>query len=81
MNTRIHWKFAVTRMPRATMNVTSSSQRTPTMAIRRLSFAAVELIQPQLLKSCSVYAPAINGAAAQKRTLAASWTQPDTQPT
>ena len=80
MNTRIHWKFAVTRMPRATMNVTRSSHRTPTTAIKRLSLAASALIHPKLLRSCRVYAAATSGAAAQKSTFAASWIQPEIQP-
>ena len=56
------------------MNVTRASHRTATNAIQRLSPAMLAVIQlgNRLLRSCSVYTPATNGAAAQKSTFAAS---------
>ena len=80
--TRIHWKLAVMRMPRTTMNVTKASQATPTPAIQCGSPATSELTCPgnTLLRSCKVYEPATIGAEAQNSTLAASWTQPENQP-
>ena len=74
MNTRIHWKLAVTRMPRTTMKVTNSNHAIPTIAINQLLFAAsvVTKLGNRLLSNCSVYAPATSGAAAQKSTFAAS---------
>src|SRR5437879_2419985 len=80
MATITHWKLAVSRMPRMTIQVTSASQASATMAISQPLPAASLLIQPSDERSARVLVAASAGAEMQKSRLAMVWTHPVNQP-
>ena len=80
MPTSTHWKLAVSRMPRTTIQVTRASHASPITATSHALFTASSLIHPKDASRASVLTAARPDAEMQKITLAAVWTQPVNQP-